>query len=45
MNKKENRTINNWERIRKIAISTYLSINPSNVNGLNTAIKRHKMAE
>ena len=33
------------ETMSKMAIRTYLSITPSNVNGLNSPTKRHKVAE
>lgn len=37
-------TENKQEKISKMAITTYISITTLNVNGLNTPIKRHKVA-
>lgn len=45
MKKKGIENINKWKRISKIEISTYLSVNPSDINSLNTPIGRCKVAE
>ena len=36
---------NNLQTMKKMAISTYLSVITLNVNGLNTPVKRHRVPE
>ena len=36
---------NQSQTIKKMAIETYISIITSNINGLNTPTKRHRLAE
>ena len=43
--KKKKDLLNQPQTIKKMAIGTYISIVTSNVNGLNSPTKRHRLAE
>ena len=43
--REEKRSTNQPQTIKKTAIGTYISIITLNVNGLNAATKRHRLAE
>ena len=44
-NTREGKDLQKRKTIKKMVIGTYISITTFNVNGLNAATKRHRMAE